>query len=48
MAAMPAPMGLGLAGFVGAWTLMMAAMMLPSVTPLASMYERSLLEGRGF
>ena len=48
MGAMPGPMGLGLTGFAGAWTLMMAAMMLPSVTPLASMYERSLLEGRGF
>jgi predicted metal-binding membrane protein len=48
MGAMPGTMGLGVAGFVGVWTLMMAAMMLPSVTPLASLYERSLLEGRGW
>jgi predicted metal-binding membrane protein len=29
----PGTMGLGLAAFVGTWTLMMAAMMLPSISP---------------
>ena len=42
MAGMTGTMGLGLAGFVGMWTLMMAAMMLPSVAPVASMYQRSV------
>jgi predicted metal-binding membrane protein len=31
-----------LAAFVGMWALMMAAMMLPSVAPVASMYQRSV------
>jgi predicted metal-binding membrane protein len=48
MGAMPGTMGLNLAGFVGVWTVMIAAMMLPLVTSLASMYERSLLVGRGW
>jgi predicted metal-binding membrane protein len=39
---MTGTMGLGLAAFVGMWTLMMAAMMLPSVAPVASMYQRSV------
>jgi predicted metal-binding membrane protein len=38
--------GLGLAAFVGMWTLMMAAMMLPSVAPVASMYQRSVRSWR--
>jgi predicted metal-binding membrane protein len=42
MAGMTGTMGLNLAGFVGMWTLMMAAMMLPSVAPVASMYQRSV------
>jgi hypothetical protein len=42
MAGMTGTMGLGLPGFVGMWTLMMAAMMLPSVAPVASMYQRSV------
>jgi predicted metal-binding membrane protein len=42
MAGMTGTMGLGLAAFVGMWTLMMAAMMLPSVAPVASMYQRSV------
>ena len=46
MGAMPGTMGLGIAGFVGVWTLMMAAMMLPSVTPLASIYARSVASAR--
>ena len=42
MAGMPGTMGLGLAAFVAVWTLMMAAMMLPSVTPTASLYARTI------
>jgi predicted metal-binding membrane protein len=42
MAGMGGTMGLGLAAFVGMWALMMAAMMLPSVAPVASMYQRSV------
>jgi predicted metal-binding membrane protein len=41
MAGMSGTMGLGLAAFVPVWTLMMAAMMLPSVAPAASRYARS-------
>jgi hypothetical protein len=37
MAGMTGTMGLSLAAFVGMWALMMAAMMLPSVAPVASM-----------
>jgi hypothetical protein len=40
MPGMTGTMGLSLAAFVGMWTLMMAAMMLPSVAPVASMYQR--------
>lgn len=42
MGVTPGTMGLGLAAFVVVWTPMMAAMMLPAVAPLASMYARSL------
>jgi predicted metal-binding membrane protein len=42
MAGMTGTMGLGLALFVAEWTLMMAAMMLPSVAPAASRYARSV------
>lgn len=42
MGPMPGTMGLGLSSFVVLWALMMAAMMLPSVAPLASMYSRSV------
>jgi predicted metal-binding membrane protein len=35
-------MGLGLAGFLVLWTVMMAAMMLPSVAPFASLYLRTV------
>ena len=42
MAGMSGTMGLSLPAFVGMWTLMMAAMMLPSVAPVASMYQRSV------
>jgi predicted metal-binding membrane protein len=34
-------MGLGIGSFIGVWTLMMAAMMLPSITPFASLYTRT-------
>ncbi|HYY82840.1 MAG TPA: DUF2182 domain-containing protein [Actinomycetes bacterium] len=47
MAGMTGTMGLGLAAFVGMWSLMMAAMMLPSVAPVASMYQRSVRSWRG-
>ena len=38
----PGTMGLGFVGFLLLWTLMMAAMMLPSVAPTVSLYLRSL------
>ncbi len=46
MAGMTGTMGLGLAAFVPVWTLMMAAMMLPSVTPLAARYAGTLQGNR--
>jgi predicted metal-binding membrane protein len=46
MAGMTGTMGLGLALFVPIWTLMMAAMMLPSVTPVASLYARTFGDSR--
>jgi predicted metal-binding membrane protein len=46
MAGMQGTMGLGLASFVAIWTLMMSAMMLPSVTPTASLYARSIVTSR--
>ena len=42
MAGMTGTMGLGLVVFVPVWTLMMAAMMLPSVTPVATLYARTV------
>jgi|ERR1700722_1651041 len=47
MASMPGTMGLGVGSFVGVWVLMMSAMMLPSVTPFASLYVRTFGDGRG-
>ena len=47
MGSMPGTMGLGLMAFVAVWALMMAAMMLPSVTPFASVYTRTFGEQRG-
>ena len=35
------PQGMGLAGFLTSWTLMMAAMMLPSIAPLVLLYRGS-------
>ncbi|HUC23021.1 MAG TPA: DUF2182 domain-containing protein [Streptosporangiaceae bacterium] len=46
MAGMTGTMGLGLALFVPIWTLMMAAMMLPSVMPTASLYARTFRDHR--
>jgi predicted metal-binding membrane protein len=40
--AMTGTMGLTLPAFIVAWTVMMAAMMLPSVAPVASLYARSV------
>ena len=42
MAAGPGTMGLGLAGFLGIWVVMIAAMMLPAVSPVASLYLQRL------
>ena len=47
MGSMPGTMGLGIGAFVAVWALMMAAMMLPSVTPFASLYSRTLRDRRG-
>jgi predicted metal-binding membrane protein len=38
---MVSTMGLPIVTFLGAWTLMMAAMMLPAVSPVAALYVRS-------
>ncbi len=46
MAGMTGTMGLGLALFVPMWALMMAAMMLPSVSPTASLYARTVQDNR--
>jgi predicted metal-binding membrane protein len=50
IAGMPGTMGLGLglglASFLAIWTLMMSAMMLPSVTPTASLYARTVVTNR--
>jgi predicted metal-binding membrane protein len=46
MAGMAGTMGLGLAAFVPIWTLMMAAMMLPSVTPTATLYAKTMQRNR--
>ncbi len=46
MTGMSGTMGLELAVFVPVWTLMMAAMMLPSVTPVASLYAKTVQANR--
>jgi predicted metal-binding membrane protein len=46
MGDMPGTMGLGLGSFVTAWTLMMCAMMLPSLTPFASLYTGTFADNR--
>jgi predicted metal-binding membrane protein len=48
MGSMPGTMGLGVGSFVAVWALMMAAMMLPSVTPFASLYTRTFGDDRGW
>ena len=47
MGSMPGTMGLGAGSFGAIWALMMAAMMLPSAAPFASLYSRTLTDGRG-
>lgn len=46
MAGMTGTMGLGFAVFVPVWTLMMAAMMLPSVMPVVSLYTKIVQANR--
>jgi len=46
MNAMPGTMGMSLAIFTAMWTLMMAAMMLPSVGPFIGVYQRTVTEHR--
>jgi predicted metal-binding membrane protein len=48
MGSMPGTMGLGAGSFAAVWALMMAAMMLPSVAPFASLYSRTFTSGRGW
>ena len=47
MGPMPGTMGVGIGSFIAIWALMMAAMMLPSVTPFASLYTRTFNDNRG-
>ena len=47
MGSMPGTMGLGVGSFAAVWALMMAAMMLPSVTPFASLYVRTFGDSAG-
>lgn len=42
MGAMPGTMGMSVVGFTAMWTLMMAAMMLPSVGPFVGVYQRTV------
>jgi predicted metal-binding membrane protein len=42
MGAMPGTMGLSFGAFAGVWTLMMTAMMLPTIAPFAALYTRTL------
>ena len=46
MTGMTVTMGLGLAAFVPVWTLMMAAMMFPSVAPTAALYVKTFTDSR--
>lgn len=46
MGPMPGTMGLPVAAFAGVWTLMMAAMMLPTIAPFAALYTRTLSDHR--
>ena len=44
---MPGTMGMSFISFLIMWTLMMAAMMLSSIAPLAALYERTVTSNRG-
>jgi len=44
---MSGTMGFGLPVFAGLWTLMMAAMMLPSASPFVFLYTRAITDSRG-
>jgi predicted metal-binding membrane protein len=44
---MGSTMGFSVLAFLGAWTLMMAAMMLPAVSPVAALYARSIGRSSG-
>ena len=46
MNGMTGTMGFGIGAFVAVWTLMMAAMMLPSVAPVVSVYARTVRSSR--
>jgi predicted metal-binding membrane protein len=46
MSGMAGPVRLGFAGFISMWTLMMAAMMLPSVAPVALLYAKTMRRSR--
>ncbi|MGH9108741.1 MAG: DUF2182 domain-containing protein [Acidimicrobiales bacterium] len=46
MQEMPGTMGLALGPFIGVWTLMMAAMMLPSAAPFVALYTRTFTSRR--
>jgi predicted metal-binding membrane protein len=46
MDAEPGTMGLNVPAFVAMWALMMAAMMLPAVSPLVSLYARTVVNRR--
>jgi predicted metal-binding membrane protein len=46
MEPMPGTMGLNLVAFIGMWSLMMAAMMLPSSMPLITLYGRTIQTNR--
>src|SRR5215472_6763800 len=48
MGLMPVTMGVAMPSFVAMWTLMVAAMMVPSITPLASRYLRTIESPRSF
>lgn len=46
MGNMPGTMGMSVASFVVMWSLMMSAMMLPSVAPMALLYSRTVTSNR--
>ncbi len=48
METMSGTVGLGFAPFVAMWTLMVAAMMLPSIVPFASLYVQTFERDRGW